>query len=283
MGVKSSSRACNDWKICAEVFVGIILIWAATNSFAVTNPVDVAAINRLFAALGFPQLPGWVQSGGDPCLEAWQGVQCNASDIITIILNGANLGGELGDSLGDFASITVLKDGNPFNTTALVSPPPSSVMPPPSILVPGAPPPPPSQSQHRPEKQDGPSTCEELTSGRKKFLTTMKGVWISIAGGVLFVILALVVGRAIGPRPGSTNSNLKFMRQVWVRIFKSMVGSGSEINYNVQILLPEPKDGSPDHADHPDHLDHPDHPDHVDHPDPWARLVTRLVSRLIST
>ena len=40
MGVKRSSRACNDWKICAEVFVGFILIWAATNSFAATNPVD---------------------------------------------------------------------------------------------------------------------------------------------------------------------------------------------------------------------------------------------------
>ncbi|TXG55229.1 hypothetical protein EZV62_020485 [Acer yangbiense] len=289
MGVKRSSRACNDWKICAEVFVGFILIWAATNSFAATNPVDVAAINRLFAALGLPQLPGWVQSGGDPCLEAWQGVQCNASDIITIILNGANLGGELGDSLGDFASITVFflsanqfsgsipssvatltlltdmslnsnllsgeipdafrsltglinldlssnnlsgqlpptlenlsllttlniennqfsgtipdkmlqsitnfgKDGNPFNTTAPVSPPTSSVTPPPSILVPGVPPPPPSQSQHRPGKQaDGPSTSEESTSGRKKFLTTKKVVWISIAGVLLFVILALVV------------------------------------------------------------------------------------------
>ncbi|KAK1568550.1 hypothetical protein Q3G72_025825 [Acer saccharum] len=238
MGVKRSSRACNDWKICAEVFVGFILIWAATNSFAATNPVDVAAINRLFAALGFPQLPGWVQSGGDPCLEAWQGVQCNdASDIIAIILNGANLGGELGDSLSEFASITVLslnnnllsgeipdafesltglinlniennlfsgtipdkmlqgitnfrKDGNPCNT-------------PPTSLV--TPPPPPSQSQHRLGKQDGPSTCDESKSGRKKFLTTKELGRISIAGGVSFVILAsdMVYMEFLIPKPNS--------------------------------------------------------------------------------
>lgn len=43
--------------------------------------VSVAAINRLYAALGSPALPGWVSSAGDPCGEAWQGVQCNGSLI----------------------------------------------------------------------------------------------------------------------------------------------------------------------------------------------------------
>ncbi|TXG55223.1 hypothetical protein EZV62_020479 [Acer yangbiense] len=353
MGVKRSSRACNDWKICAEVFVGFILIWAATNSFAATNPVDVAAINRLFAALGSPQLPGWVQSGGDPCLEAWQGVQCNASDIITIILNGANLGGELGDSLSEFASITVLdlsnnhiggsippnlpvtlknlflsanqfsgsipssvatltlltdmsmnnnllsgeipnafesltglinldlstnnlsgqlpptlenlsllttlniennlfsgtipdkmlqgitnfrKDGNPCNTTTPVSPPTSSVTPPPSILVPGAPPPPPSQSQHRPGKQDGPSTL----SG----------------------------SRYPNPNPDP----------------KDHPDHPDHPDHVDHVDHPDHPDHAdhPDHLGHPDHADHPDHPDQADHPDPWARLVTRLVSRLVT-
>ncbi|KAL5793847.1 hypothetical protein ACOSP7_002441 [Xanthoceras sorbifolium] len=332
MGVKRSNRMCKDWKIYAEVFVGFILIWAATISLGATSFPDVAAINRFYAALGSPQLPGWVASGGDPCGEGWQGVQCNASDIITIILNGANLGGELGDNLGDFASIKVIdlsnnriggsipsnlpvtmknlflsanqlsgsipsslatltlltdmslndnllsgdipdafealtglinldlssnnlsgqlplslenlsqlttlhlqnnqlsgtlavlqdlplkdlniennlfsgpipenmlqnipnfrKDGNPFNATAPLPPPISSVTPPPPP-VPGAPPffvrsPP---SPHKPGKQaDEPSTSEESTSHRKKFLTTKKVVWISIAGVLLFVILAL--------------------------------------------------------------------------------------------
>lgn len=47
----------------------------------------VAAINSLYAALGSPVLPGWVGTGGDPCGESWQGVQCNASDIITMYGN----------------------------------------------------------------------------------------------------------------------------------------------------------------------------------------------------
>ncbi|MBA0711799.1 hypothetical protein Golax_010946, partial [Gossypium laxum] len=44
----------------------------------------VAAINSLYAALGSPLLPGWIASGGDPCAEAWQGVQCNGSDIMSM-------------------------------------------------------------------------------------------------------------------------------------------------------------------------------------------------------
>lgn len=97
----------------------------------------VAAINNLYVALGSPVLPGWVASGGDPCGELWQGILCNNSDIKSMygdillslgisilfqclkreksfsvlcgsILNGANLGGELGDNLSMFASIKAM-------------------------------------------------------------------------------------------------------------------------------------------------------------------------------
>ena len=44
----------------------------------------MAAINTLHAALGSPQLPGWVPSGGDPCGKRWQGVQCTGSDIVAM-------------------------------------------------------------------------------------------------------------------------------------------------------------------------------------------------------
>ena len=42
---------------------------------------SVFAINSLYAALGSPPLPGWIPQGGDPCLEAWQGVLCVNSNI----------------------------------------------------------------------------------------------------------------------------------------------------------------------------------------------------------
>jgi len=96
---------------------------------------SVTAINCLYAALGYPSLPGWVPNGGDPCTESWQGVLCNNTDISSMygnpsliasrdmilstmstfnphkivqffrVLIDANLGGELGDCLSSFSSI----------------------------------------------------------------------------------------------------------------------------------------------------------------------------------
>ncbi|XP_010526524.1 PREDICTED: protein STRUBBELIG-RECEPTOR FAMILY 1 [Tarenaya hassleriana] len=86
-------------------FLLFSLISAPWLSVALTNPDDVAAISGLYLALGSPLLPGWVASGGDPCGEAWQGILCNGSEVQTITLNGANLGGELGHGLDMFTSI----------------------------------------------------------------------------------------------------------------------------------------------------------------------------------
>ncbi|XP_058779997.1 protein STRUBBELIG-RECEPTOR FAMILY 3-like [Vicia villosa] len=94
-----------ELKIQLQILFGLMLICIVQFSLAATNPSDVAAINRLYAALGNPVLSGWVSSAGDPCGEAWQGVQCNDTLIQEITLVGANLGGELGDSLGTFVSI----------------------------------------------------------------------------------------------------------------------------------------------------------------------------------
>ncbi|CAJ1956524.1 unnamed protein product [Sphenostylis stenocarpa] len=111
LGKMSEERSGSQYKrvkIHGEVLLGFMLICIVQFSHADTDPSDVTAINNLYTALGNPVLPGWVPSGGDPCGQAWQGVQCNGSFIQEITLNGANLGGELGDSLGSFVSIRAI-------------------------------------------------------------------------------------------------------------------------------------------------------------------------------
>ncbi|KAA8524455.1 hypothetical protein F0562_010878 [Nyssa sinensis] len=112
MAGKRSAVNCLNLEIYTKVFVGFMLIYMARISRGYTNPGDVAAINNLYAALGNPPLPGWVPTGGDPCADAWQGVQCINTDINSIILNGANLGGELGGNLGSFSSIKAIDLSN---------------------------------------------------------------------------------------------------------------------------------------------------------------------------
>ncbi|KAJ0966001.1 hypothetical protein J5N97_027139 [Dioscorea zingiberensis] len=99
-------------KIFLCVFVGLMVISNMPPSLEYTDPRDVYAINNLYAALGFPPLPGWIPLGGDPCFEGWQGVQCVISNITAIVLNGANLGGQLGDKLDYFATIITLDFSN---------------------------------------------------------------------------------------------------------------------------------------------------------------------------
>jgi hypothetical protein len=41
----------------------------------------VDAVNEFYVSLGSPNLHGWATSGGDPCGEAWQGVQCVGLNI----------------------------------------------------------------------------------------------------------------------------------------------------------------------------------------------------------
>ncbi|CAI9299516.1 unnamed protein product [Lactuca saligna] len=85
---------------------GFVLIFVGPISLA-TNPADVSAINKLYVALGSPLLPGWTASAGDPCIEGWQGVACDPTNtnILSITVIGANIVGELGESLGSFTSL----------------------------------------------------------------------------------------------------------------------------------------------------------------------------------
>ncbi|KAK6917491.1 Leucine-rich repeat-containing N-terminal, plant-type [Dillenia turbinata] len=95
-----------------RIFLGLTIIVSATFCVGLTDPRDVHAINGLYDALGRPPLQGWESPGGDPCLDAWQGVQCVNANITAIALVGADLGGELGSTLGDFVSIIVINLSN---------------------------------------------------------------------------------------------------------------------------------------------------------------------------
>lgn len=87
-----------------QIFIVSVLIFTATFCGGDTDPLDVAAINSLYVALGSPPLEGWKAEGGDPCLEQWQGVSCVFSNITALQLGGMNLSGQLGSNL-DFPSI----------------------------------------------------------------------------------------------------------------------------------------------------------------------------------
>ncbi|XP_040381869.1 protein STRUBBELIG-RECEPTOR FAMILY 3 isoform X1 [Oryza brachyantha] len=106
-------RAVKSRSLLSVVAVVLLLLSAALPlSQSYTYEQDVFAINGLYTALGSPSVPGWITNGGDPCNEGWQGVECVVSNITSIVLNGANLGGQLGNTLGNFTSLITLDLSN---------------------------------------------------------------------------------------------------------------------------------------------------------------------------
>ncbi|KAK1260626.1 Protein STRUBBELIG-RECEPTOR FAMILY 1 [Acorus gramineus] len=99
-------------RIIGLIFTGLIMVLTVKFSHALTDEQDVFAIINLYIALGSPPLPGWNPNSGDPCVEQWQGVQCVGPNITSIVLNGANLGGQLGDKLNNFSSIMIIDLSN---------------------------------------------------------------------------------------------------------------------------------------------------------------------------
>lgn len=98
-------------KMVFRRFVVMLFICTASVCAGLTDPRDVAAINSLYVSLGYPPLRGWLLVGGDPCVDNWEGVECVISNITGLNLSGANLGGELGDTL-DFASLLSIDFSN---------------------------------------------------------------------------------------------------------------------------------------------------------------------------
>ncbi|KAG6471452.1 hypothetical protein ZIOFF_068894 [Zingiber officinale] len=96
----------SDDPIQVILWVGLLVIFVLSRCYSFTDERDVTAINSFYVALGSPPLPGWIANGGDPCTENWQGVRCVNSNITEIIINAANLGGQLGDGLGKFSDLS---------------------------------------------------------------------------------------------------------------------------------------------------------------------------------
>ncbi|CAK9159338.1 unnamed protein product [Ilex paraguariensis] len=93
------------WYLIVLVFSAIL----ASHASAHTDPLDVQALQDLYAALNSPpQLKGWKSNGGDPCEESWKGVSCSESSVIHISLNGLELSGGLGFQLSNLHSLKQL-------------------------------------------------------------------------------------------------------------------------------------------------------------------------------
>nr|POF02789.1 protein strubbelig-receptor family 3 [Quercus suber] len=108
----AEAMGCMNRGLSVGICIGLILIFTATFCVGLTDPTDVVAINSLYVALEYPPLLGWLLVGGDPCGDKWQGVECVFSNITELRLSGTNLGGKLGDSLGDFGSILAIDLSN---------------------------------------------------------------------------------------------------------------------------------------------------------------------------
>ncbi|CAL9112010.1 unnamed protein product [Musa acuminata var. zebrina] len=82
--------------------------------FARMNNMDLKLFSwvGLMVIFGLSCCSAYTNEVDDPCLENWQGVQCVASNITGIVINGANLGGQLGDGLGNFSSIRTIDLSN---------------------------------------------------------------------------------------------------------------------------------------------------------------------------
>ncbi|XP_029118668.1 protein STRUBBELIG-RECEPTOR FAMILY 8 [Elaeis guineensis] len=93
-------------------FFFLLLCEAINPSFAsaVTDPLDVSALEALYGSLNAPpQLIGWKATGGDPCgEEQWRGVSCSGQSVVSIKIKGLGVGGCLGSQLSTFLSLKEL-------------------------------------------------------------------------------------------------------------------------------------------------------------------------------
>ncbi|KAJ6732652.1 PROTEIN STRUBBELIG-RECEPTOR FAMILY 5 [Salix koriyanagi] len=88
-------------------FLVASLVILTTLVHSKTDSEDVSALNVMFTSLNSPsKLSGWQSSGGDPCGDSWEGIQCSGSSVTQIKLTGLGLTGSLGYQLANLKSVT---------------------------------------------------------------------------------------------------------------------------------------------------------------------------------
>ncbi|XP_011031253.1 PREDICTED: protein STRUBBELIG-RECEPTOR FAMILY 5 [Populus euphratica] len=88
-------------------FLIVSLVILTTLVHSKTDSEDVSALNVMFTSLNSPsKLSGWQSSGGDPCGDSWEGIQCSGSSVTQIKLSGFGLTGSLGYQLSNLKSVT---------------------------------------------------------------------------------------------------------------------------------------------------------------------------------
>ncbi|KAH8503874.1 hypothetical protein H0E87_014937 [Populus deltoides] len=88
-------------------FLIVSLVILTTLVHSKTDSEDVSALNVMFTSLNSPsKLSGWQSSGGDPCGDSWEGIQCSGSSVTQIKLSGLGLTGSLGYQLSNLKSVT---------------------------------------------------------------------------------------------------------------------------------------------------------------------------------
>ncbi|GLT65381.1 hypothetical protein SLA2020_378190 [Shorea laevis] len=86
--------------LCLAVMIFSAIL--ASQAWAFTNPLDVAALQDLYRSLNYPpELKGWRVDGGDPCEESWTGVSCFQSSVIYLKIQELNLTGYFGGQLNN--------------------------------------------------------------------------------------------------------------------------------------------------------------------------------------
>ncbi|XP_022991145.1 protein STRUBBELIG-RECEPTOR FAMILY 5 isoform X1 [Cucurbita maxima] len=93
--------------------LSIVLFWIIAISIHIVGVVsktkapDVSALNVMYSSLNSPsQLSGWGSSGGDPCGDSWEGIQCSGTSVTEIHLSDFGLSGSMGYQLSNLVSVT---------------------------------------------------------------------------------------------------------------------------------------------------------------------------------